>query len=430
MLRKLLYIGLVLVAGGLLVRGVGGQATAQQAAPSGSFTFMIFGEPAEKEAYDKLIAAFSQRYPQVKVEVLYIPSQTSYRTRLAADLAAGTPADVFLLNYRRYAQFAARGVLEPLDAYVAQSKVIKLADFYPEAVQPFYYNKRLMGIPQNLSSLVVYYNKNLFDKAKVPYPKPGWTWNDFLQTAKALTKDTDGDGTPDQFGLGTEASIFRVAPFIWQNRGDLVDDPENPKRLTLDAPATKEALQWFMDLQVKHKVVPNKLLEKARPSEDRFLDGTLAMFLNSRRGVPTYRDIKDFDWDVAPLPRGKEQAGILHADAFFMAAASRNKPAAWAFIEFANSREGQTILAQSGRTVPSLKSVAQSPAFLDPNNKPRNSRVFLDTIPYIRAVPLMETWADIETLVSEDLERAFHGDVSLEEAIRTATNRTQRFFPK
>lgn len=72
---------------------------------------------------------------------------------------------------------------------------------------------------------------------------------------------------------------------------------------------------------VKHKVVPNKLLEKARPSEERFLDGTLAMFLNSRRGVPTYRDIKDFDWDVAPLPRGKEQAGVLHTDAFFMAAA-------------------------------------------------------------------------------------------------------------
>ncbi|WP_018465712.1 ABC transporter substrate-binding protein [Calidithermus timidus] len=424
MLRKTFYIGLALVAGGVLLWG-----TAQTTTPSGSFIFMIFGDPAEKAAYDKLVAAFSQRYPQVKVEILYIPSQTSYRTRLAADLAAGTPADVFLLNYRRYAQFAARGVLEPLDSYVAQSRVLKLADFYPEALEPFYWNRRLMGIPQNLSSLVVYYNKNLFDKAGVPYPKAGWTWNDFLQTAKALTKDTNGDGITDQFGLGTEASIFRVAPFIWQNRGDLVDDPKSPKRLTLDAPATKEALQWFMDLQVKHKVVPNKLLEKARPSEERFLDGTLAMFLNSRRGVPTYREIQDFDWDVAPLPRGKEQAGILHADAFFMAAASRNKPAAWAFIEFANSKEGQSILAESGRTVPSLKSVAQSPAFLNPNSKPQNSRVFLDTIPYIRAVPVMETWADIETLVSEDLERAFHGDVTLEEAIKAATARTQRFFP-
>lgn len=429
MMQKALYMALVLLTGGLLLRVTSSWATAQTTAPSGSIMFMIFGEPAEKAAYDKLVAAFSARHPQVEVRILYIPNQNSYRTRLAADLAAGTPADVFLLNYRRYAQFAARGVLEPLDAYVAQSKVLKLADFYPEAVEPFRWNRRLMGIPQNLSSLVVYYNKNLFDKAKVPYPKPGWTWNDFLQTAKALTKDTDGDGITDQFGLGTEASIFRVAPFVWQNRGDLVDDPENPKKLTLDAPATKEALQWFMDLQVRHKVVPNKLLEAARPSEDRFLDGTLAMFLNSRRGVPTYREIKDFDWDVAPLPRGKEQAGILHADAFFMAAASRNKPAAWAFIEFANSREGQTILAESGRTVPSLKSVAQSPAFLDPNSKPRNSRVFLDTIPYIRAVPVMETWVDIETLVSEDLERAFHGDVSLEEAIKSATARTLRFFP-
>lgn len=428
MLKKILLGGMVLI--GLSMVSSSLNAQAQQTPSRGNIDFMIWGEPAEKEAYDELVAAFSKKNPQLKVNIVYVPSQTSFRNRLAADMAAGTPPDVFLNSYRRYAVFAAKGTVEPLDTYIAQSKTLKLNDFYAEAVKPYYFNKKIYGIPQNLSSLVVYYNKNMFDKAGLPYPKDDWTWDDFIRIAKALTKDTNADGIPEQFGLGTDAVVFRMAPFVWQNGGDLVDNPEEPTRLTLDAPATRAALEWFMGFQTTHKVVPNRVLEKARVSEDRFMDGNLAMYLNSRRGVPTYRDIKTFDWDVAPLPRGKEQVGLLHSDAFFMASASNNKPAAWAFIEFASSVEGQTILAKSGRTVPSLKSVAQSSAFLNPNEKPKNNKVFLDVIPYIRAVPIMETWPEIEALVSEDIERAYHGDVTLEKAIQTATERTRRLFAK
>ena len=152
------------------------------------------------------------------------------------------------------------------------------------------------------------------------------------------------------------------------------------------------------------------------------------MFLNSRRGVPSYREIGGFDWDVAPLPRGKERAGILHADAYCMPKASGRKAATWSFIEFANSPEGQTIVARSGRTVPSLKAVAESPAFLDPSVKPASSRVFLDVIPHIRGVPVMASWVDIETTVGEELERAFYGHVDVDSFIKTSTELTLKYF--
>src|SRR5688572_7213030 len=193
-------------------------------------SFMVFGDPAELAAYETLVAAFEEAHPAIDVELLHVPSQADYRQRLGTDFAAGTPADVVLINYRRYAPFAERGVLEPLEPYLEQSTLISEEDFYPETLEPFRYNGQIMCIPQNLSSLVVYYNKNLFDEAGVPYPADDWSWEQFLQTAQALTKDTDGDGAMDQYGLGTEASIFRVAPFIWQNGGELVDDPANPTR--------------------------------------------------------------------------------------------------------------------------------------------------------------------------------------------------------
>jgi len=389
---------------------------------------MIFGDTAEKAAYEQLVAAFEERHPAIDVSLIHIPGQSDYRQRLGVDFAAGTPADVVLLNYRRYAAYAARGALEPLGPYLERSTLIDQADFYQESIQPFVWEGQLMCIPQNLSSLVVYYNRDLFRAAGLSDPSADWTWEEFLAAAQALTRDTDGDGATDQYGLGTEVSIFRAAPFIWQNGGELVANPEAPTRLALDSPAAREALQWFVDLQVRHKVVPDAVAEAAEDSESRFLNGRLGMFLNSRRGVPTYRTIESFDWDVAPLPQGKQKAGILHADAYCMPAVSENKAAIWTFIEFANAAEGQHIIAASGRTVPSLRAVAESPTFLNPGQKPANSQVFLDVIPWIRTVPIMAGWAEIEELSAEELSRAYYGQASLDEVIRATQERAQPLF--
>ena len=398
------------------------------ASTRGKISFMVFGDPAELAAYQKLVDAFDNKFPDVPVELIQIPGQTDYRNRLSADIAAGNPADVVLINYRRYAAFANAGALEPLGKYLETSNVIKEADFYPEAIQPYKWMGELMCIPQNISSLVVFYNKDLFDQAGVAYPASGWTWDDFLSAALALTKDLDNDGNTDQFGAGIEAELIRIAPFIWQAGGTIVDNEMNPLELTLNTTEAFNAADFFFGLQTKHHVVPNAEQEESEASETRFINGTLAMFFNSRRGVPTYRDSAKFDWDVAALPRNIDQATILHSDAYCLPSASKSKDAAWTFIEYANSMEGQTIVAETGRTVPSLISVANSPAFLDPDAKPANSKVFLDVIPDIRALPIHPNWAEIEDTASEELARGFYGEEEVYNALLRAVERTEEYF--
>jgi multiple sugar transport system substrate-binding protein len=356
------------------------------------------------------------------VELIHIPDQGDYRQRLSADLAAGTPANVVLINYRRYAGFAQKGVLEPLQSYLDQSTLLKAGDFYAEALQPYIWRKEVLCIPQNISSLVVYYNKNLFDAAGVSYPQPDWTWDDFLSAAQALTKPAD-----DQYGVGIEPSLIRVAPFIWQNGGELVASPI-ASRLLVDSPEAHAAIQWFVDLQVKHHVTPGAVAAESEELESRFANGRLGMYLDSRRVTPTFRTITAFDWDVASLPTGKFPATLLHADAYCLTSATQDKDAAWKFIEFANSAEGQSIIAGTGRTVPSLKSVAESAAFLDPNAKPKNSRVFLDVIPTLHALPVLKNWIDIEETANAELERAFYGTASVDEVIKAMVDRTAIFF--
>lgn len=396
----------------------------------GEVSFLVFGEPEELRAFRNVIAAFRDVQPDVTVNLIEASDRSDLLARLSTSFAGGEPPDLFLLNYRFYAQFAARGVLEPVEPYVAESDAFEEDDFFEPALDAFRFDGTLTCLPQNVSSLVVYYNVDLFEAAGVELPKAGWTWDEMVAAAQSLTVDRGTDGTVDQYGLGVDPEIIRIAPFVWSNGGEVVDDEDRPTRFTLDTPEAQEAFQDFIDLRRVHLVVPDEEEIESEDNETRFLNGTTAMVMSSRRSTPSFRTITDFEWDVAPIPVHEEPAGILHSDAYCMTKASTNKPAAWAFTEFALGPEGQRIASATGRTVPSLREVAESEAFLDPDERPASSRVFLDTIEVIRRVPNVSTWPEIEDASEGILETAFYERGDAAEAARLLDEATRDLFAR
>lgn len=397
---------------------------------AGNITFQVFGEPAEINVFQSVVNAYKDYNPNVTVNLVAIPGQGDHLSKLATDFAAGSPADVFLINYRRYGQFAAEGVLEPLGNYLDQSSTIKASDYYTQSLEAFTYQGTVQCIPQNISNLTVYFNQDLFEANNVPLPSANWTWDDFLAAAQALTKDTDGDGVTDVYGMGTDLQLIRLAPFIWSNGGELVDNYEAPTDLLLDSPEAQEAFQWFVDLQVKYGVAPPQEEAEALGGADRFLEGNLGMWLASRAETPTFRTITDFTWDVAPMPQRKVAATILHSDAYCMASSisPEQKAATWDFIEFAQGIQGQTIAAKLGRTVPSRKDVAGSPAYLDPTQAPAHPEVYLNAIPSIKRVPISSRWGAVESAVNAEIERAFYGQATVQEATEAAIQAANEEF--
>lgn len=393
-------------------------------------SFMLFGDPPEQAAFESVVDGFQAANRDVRVEMIGMPGKEDYMTRLTADFAAGTPPDVFLLNYRRVAQFYNNDALEPLGPLLQASERLQEEAYYAVALDAFRDSQgTLICIPQNISSQVVYYNKDMFDAAGRPYPDPNWNWQDFRETAVALTlPDNDQDGQPDQYGLGLEPRIIRLAALIWQNNGELVDDVEKPTRLTLDAPEAMGAMAHMLALSLDDGVVPNHTSEAVQSHGDRFLSGNIAMYVNSRRIVPTTREVAAFNWDVVPLPRGEEAATVLHSDGYCMAAGAANKEAAWQFIEYATGEEGQKLASRLGRTVPSLRHVAESPAFLDPSQAPANSQAWLDVVPYLRTLPRLENWAEIERTAAIELELAYMGQQPLSFAISNIQETAARDF--
>jgi multiple sugar transport system substrate-binding protein len=412
--------------------------------PSGNIRLLVFGDPAELDAFRTLVRAFEEEEPEIDVQLVEASDRDDLIARLSTSIAGGSPPDLFLMNYRFYGQFAARGALEPLGSYVEDSDTLSLDDFYPQAVDAFRWDGEVTCLPQNISSLVVYYNKDLFARFGVPLPTDGMPWTQLVSRAQQLTRDADGNvvqaADPDLpqantanaaiHGLGVEPSLIRIAPFVWSNGAELVDDETNPTRFTLDTDEAKIALQLFFDLRSRFGVVPSDTEVEAEDDESRFLNGRLGMFLESRRLVPTLRESATFDWDVAALPVLQQPATILHSDAYCMTKGSKAKDAAWRFVEYALGTEGATIIAKTGRTVPSLRSVAESSAFLDPSKKPANSKVWLDAVEDIRNVPTVSTWPEIEDAAEPILENGMYLAKPVDQVVAELDEATRRLFAR
>jgi multiple sugar transport system substrate-binding protein len=383
----------------------------------------VSGEPEETAVYAAVAEAWEQDNPGSSVEVVQVPEKSDHLARLSTAFAAGNPPDIFLVNFREYAQFVARDAIEPAGPLLAERDV-DLDDYFEQPVEAFTYDGDLQCMPQNVSSLVVYYNTALFEERGVAAPKPGWSFDDFVATAQSLTDPEAGIR-----GVGLSSDLIRIAPFVWSAGGEVVDDTENPTRFTLNTPEARAGVEAIVGL-ARAGLVPTEEELAAQNLQTRFVTGKLGMFLSSRREVPALREVQGLEWDVAGLPVIDEPASILHSDAYCISAGSDNVEAAADLVAFAAGEQGQTIAALGGRTVPSLRSVADSPAFLDPSRAPASSGVFLDAVPLIRRTPVVPSWPEIEDIAEEQLTRAFYegGDVGkyLDEIARQADPLLQR----
>ena len=389
-------------------------AAAGSTAASDPLTLLLFGGPEEVAGYEAMAAAFEDANPDLRLTISPVANQDDLLARLSTSFAAGSPPELFLVNFRTYGQFVAQEAIAEVQPHLDASDAIREDDFVEPPLEAFRFDGQTLSCqPQNVSTLVAYVNLDLFARAGLEVPYDGWTWDEFVAAARAMT----GEGT---YGLGTEASIIRLAPFVWSNGGDVVDDVDTPTRLTLDTGPARQAYDFFLDLSLEHGVVPPDAEEQSETAEARFLRGGLGMYLNSRKSTPTLRTITGFAWDVVPLPvaPGGEPVTMLHSDAYCIAAGTGREDDAWRVIEFAMGERGQQILAASGRTVPSRIDVLESPAFLDPSEPPAHAEVFADNARIARATPHVASWVRVEHAVDDVLTGAFYGRIDRDAALR------------
>ena len=157
----------------------------------------------------------------VEIQMERVSWDTLYQ-QLATSLPVGDGPDITAFATERIGEYAESGAIKPIDELYSSKKVdaAKIPAVFNENLQ---YNGNYYGVPLNIASLVMYYNKDIFDKAGVEYPNENWTWTDLEDAALKLTKDIDGEHQYG-FGMATNNTIPMWPIMIWAGGGDYIKD--------------------------------------------------------------------------------------------------------------------------------------------------------------------------------------------------------------
>jgi multiple sugar transport system substrate-binding protein len=379
-------------------------------------TYQLWGSPEEGEVWKKIVSSFESAHPDIKVKV-EVADWDSYWEKLRVLMAGGTPPDVFAMDAPLFLDWQSRDVLLNLQPYLDKDPKI-MEGVYPSTLSAYKTANGYYGLPRDFQTIVLYYNKDMFDAAKQAYPTADWTWTEFRAAAKALTIDKDGDGKTDQWGFWAEA--LDPEPYwgsvIWSHGGEIVDLAAG--KTLISSPQATAGFQLIADMWLADKSMPSEQ-QLAQYGYDGFLSGIAAMGVSGHWSVPEYSRVS-FKWDIAPMPKGPAgRATGVNSAGFVISKASKNPDAAWEFVKFAFSDAGQSELAKIGLAIPVRKSVAESPAYLDQPTKIDHS-IYVKALEYGRLKPVFKGYEEWSAAVGDALHMVWAGETSVADGLGEA----------
>ncbi|CAI6085958.1 ABC transporter substrate-binding protein [Cohnella sp. JJ-181] len=375
-------------------------ATAGAADISGKVTYAQWGTNVETEQTKELLKGFSEKYPNVEVEVVSKDWGT-YWTALTAQAAAKDLPDVYKISYAYVDKYAKIGAMKDLTDLIA-STGFDTGNFEPGVLAAHQVDGKQVSLPRDANTIVLYYNKGLFDDPKTnpagaAYPAGELTWDQALDIAKKLTLDKNGKTAADadfdaknvvQWGLTVDAAGSAdsvLEPQIESNGGKLVNDD---KSLGLESPEAKQVLEFYRDLVTKHHVTPTFSQSQSLAKEP-FLTMTTGKVAMSFAGSWSASEFTkaNIKFDTVLPPKFKETKTVVQVAGNAMSPYSKNEQAAWALLSWLGGPDGQTALAKQGQSIPASKAAAE--AYLA-NDEGYNKQTFIDAQKYAISAPFFD----------------------------------------
>jgi len=348
----------------------------------------------------QLAAAFMKLHPNVKVQVLIVPA-TNYDQKVQTMIAGGKPPDIFGSGDVQIPNIAAKNFAIDLRPYIDRDKY-PVDDFYPQVIDGLTYGGKLLGLTDNWDTQVMYYNATLFQTADVAVPTGDWKWADFTAAAQKLTS---GSGTSKTYGAVYDNWFAPYFDQMWANGGDPY--PDNGKTCGYDSPAAVGAFEQIIDLY-RSGVSPSPSQFSDQGAEQLFLSGRVAMMIGSGRWAAyDFRDVKKFQWKVAPIPKGSTgRANFFHLSMFAIARTSKNPEAAWEFLKYMVSEAGINQGLAAAQGIPSRRAIAESDSFKSSSFATTHDSVqpFLDSLPTAHRAPNLANFSQVQDTVDAQLD--------------------------
>ncbi|MBP1041015.1 sugar ABC transporter substrate-binding protein [Vagococcus sp. BWB3-3] len=398
---------------GLSACGTGGE---EKAETKKEITYAIWDQiqqPGMKDVAD----AFMKENPNVNVKVQVIPWD-QYWTKLEASANGNTLPDVFWMHGSEVDRYMKAGALLDLtDSYQKEA-----GNFPEDLVDLYAYEGKNYGIPKDVSTIGLWYNKALFDDQGIAYPDDTWDWSTLKEMASQLTDKEKGI-----YGFAaandTEGGYYNA---IFQNEGKVISDDKQTSEL--NNPATQEALQWWVDFSLKDKVSPTATQFAENNARSYFTSGKLAMLFDGSWMYGEYaaNDYIKENVDVTVLPKGKVRATVYNGLSNSVSATTKNQAEAVKFVEFLSSKEGMDIQGKSAAAIPAYKGAEKS--FVDETSGTFNTQVFSDMLEYGVLRPNGLNFNNAENYTTENLNKVFSGKETVQEATERIVPEVNKIF--
>jgi sn-glycerol 3-phosphate transport system substrate-binding protein len=406
-----------------------GAAQAQQTVDVPFYFPVAVGGPITK-LIDQYAADFNKENPAIKVQPIYAGSYQDTIVKALTAHKAGTPPVASVLLSTDTFTLIDEDAVVPIDNFVktAEDKAW-LSGFYPAFLMNGQVGGKTWGVPFQRSTVVLYWNKELFKEAGLDPSKPPANWTELVSMASRLTKK-DASGKVTQYGIQVPSSGFPYwlfQGFTTQNDVILANAAGNQVRY--DDPKVIEALQFWVDLSRKHGVHPPGVVEWGTTPKD-FMERKVAMIWTTTGNLTNIRNNAKFDFGVAMLPAGKKRGSPTGGGNFFIfkKATPAQQEAAFKFARWLTTPEraaqwgidtGYVAVSPAAWETPAMKKYA---ADFPP------ATVARDQLPHAVAELSTHDNQRVTKALNDGLQAALTGAKTPEQAMKDAQREAERLL--
>lgn len=371
--------------------------------------FTFSAAPDNLEVLGEMIAAFEAENPDVTVEVETAPFD-EYFSVLQTQVAGGDAPDAFELNFENFVAFAQNGTLADLGPFMADDAELDTSAYYQPALNAFAIDGTQYGLPESYSTVVLFYNKELFDRAGIDYPTDDWTWDDERAAAEAIAAVVESDEFPVYFPI----QFWEFYKTAAQNGCTLFTNGQ----VTLNEPACVEALEYML-AYVEDGLQPTESELGGIPNEDVFLSGQIGLLSSGIWMFGTFADAS-FEWDIVVEPGNTQGGSHFFANGVAVSASSDKQDAAYRWIRFfTSSPEAAKLRVDAAWELPTLTDTSLYDSYLS-QSPPENRQAVLDSLENVVVPPAIERQAEMQDIINGLLERAVAGELTAQEALDQA----------
>ena len=355
---------------------------------------------------------------KIKISIQKIPAQNwpEYYQKVITQMAAGEGADIGRIAESFMPQVIQKSQVVELTEYL---KDINMAEYFDATFKNAgYQDGKYYGVPSGVYYMVMYYNKDMFDAANLPYPSSDWnnaiSFEQVREYAKKLTK---GEGANKTFGFYAGPYMAYIGMYSVSLGGKNVFNDDGT--CALGSPESKQVYKWFDDMLRVDKTMPRPTDTKVMSAMDMFTSGRIAMIVDGTWSHSAIKDIKNFRVGVAAVPAGNGKAySSMFVDNFVIIKGTKHEEKAWEAIKAVISKEGFDALAPTGvGGLPIVRSTMENlkDEMIGTQFEESDKRAFIDGLDNTLAVPYNENYQEIDQMINAVMDEWLMGKVTSDE---------------